>query len=167
MEFDKEEDVANILSESCYLDSNQVVPVHSTFLWFRAAQQKAPKIKQSEVPQMCIENGTRILKDFEVNDALRNAKDVSMFRNFTMSHCNIHNLQMSDQMLILHNITKLNEVGTRLRFLTAKQVEKALAGMFPSAAALPFGSSVNGCGKMGCDLDLILRLTNDQKVKTI
>lgn len=74
---------------------------------------------------------------------------------------------MSDQMLVLHKLTKLNEVGTRLRFLTAKQAEMALTGMFPSAAALPFGSSVNGCGKMGCDLDLILRLASDKKVKNI
>lgn len=74
---------------------------------------------------------------------------------------------MSDQMCVLHNLTKLNEVGTRLRFLTAKQVEMAVIGMFPSAAALPFGSSVNGCGRMGCDLDLILRLTNVPKVNNV
>lgn len=56
------------------MDSNQVVPVHSSFLWFRASQKRTPKMKQSEVPQISIENGTRILKDFEINDALRNAK---------------------------------------------------------------------------------------------
>lgn len=67
-------------------------------------------------------------------------------------------------MRILHRLTKLNEVGTRLRFLTAKQIEEALIGMFPEAHALPFGSSVNGCGKMGCDLDLVLRFTKEKKV---
>lgn len=67
-------------------------------------------------------------------------------------------------MVTLHNLTKLNEVGTRLRFLTAKQVEEALTGMFPEASVMPFGSSVNGCGKMGCDLDLVLRLTREKKV---
>lgn len=67
-------------------------------------------------------------------------------------------------MITLHNLTKLNEVGTRLRFLTAKQIEEALIGMFPEANAMPFGSSVNGCGKMGCDLDLVLRFTKDKKV---
>lgn len=70
-------------------------------------------------------------------------------------------------MVALHNLTKLNEVGIRLRFLTAKQVEEALSGMFPDASAMPFGSSVNGCGKMGCDLDLVLRLTTDKKVNLI
>lgn len=67
-------------------------------------------------------------------------------------------------MEILYNKTKLNDVGTRLRFLTAKQIEESLAGMFPQARALPFGSSVNGCGKMGCDLDLVLRLNDIKKV---
>lgn len=67
-------------------------------------------------------------------------------------------------MTTLHRLTKLNEVGTRLRFLTARQVEEALIGMFPDANAMPFGSSVNGCGKMGCDLDLVLRFTEEKKV---
>lgn len=61
-------------------------------------------------------------------------------------------------MQILYNSTKLNDLGTRLRFLTARQVEMAVTGMFPNAAAYPFGSSINGYGKMGCDLDLILKL---------
>lgn len=67
-------------------------------------------------------------------------------------------------MRILHNITKLSDIGTRLRFLTAKQIESALLGMFPYVSALPFGSSVNGFGKMGCDLDLVLRLSDNKIV---
>lgn len=60
----------------------------------------------------------------------------------------------------LYNLTKLNDLGIRLRFLTARQVENAVKGMFPEATAYPFGSSVNGCGKMGCDLDLLLKLSD-------
>lgn len=66
-------------------------------------------------------------------------------------------------MEFLYDKTKLNDLGIRLRFLTANQVENALSGMFPTVTAFPFGSSVNGFGKMGCDLDLVLRLSN-QKV---
>lgn len=66
----------------------------------------------------------------------------------------------------LHGLTKLNDLGTRLRYLTAKQIESTISGLFPLARAYPFGSSVNGYGKMGCDLDVVLRLT-DQKVKII
>lgn len=38
--------------------------------------------------------------------------------------------------------------------------------MFPEAHAWPFGSSVNGFGKLGCDLDLILRLESDKEIST-
>lgn len=68
-------------------------------------------------------------------------------------------------MQLLYDSTKLNELGTRLRFLTARQVEIAVTGMFPNAVAFPFGSSINGYGKMGCDLDLILKL-DSHKVKS-
>lgn len=64
-------------------------------------------------------------------------------------------------MQLLYDLTQLNEVSIRLRFLIAKQVELALSGLFPKASAYPFGSSVNGYGKMGCDLDLVLRLNEN------
>lgn len=63
----------------------------------------------------------------------------------------------------LYNFTKLNDLGIRLRFLVAQQMEAALTGLFPNVSALPFGSSVNGYGRMGCDLDVVLRL-NDNEV---
>lgn len=67
-------------------------------------------------------------------------------------------------MNVLYDKTKLNDLGTRLRFLTARQVELAVIGMFPEAIAYPFGSSINGCGKMGCDLDLILKLDSNKVI---
>lgn len=70
---------------------------------------------------------------------------------------------MSEQIKVLHSITKLNDVGTRLRYLTARQIESTFTGMFPYVGVYPFGSSVNGYGRMGCDLDLVLRLF-DKKV---
>lgn len=72
---------------------------------------------------------------------------------------------MSEQMQVLHSITKLNDVGVRLRYLTARQIESTFSGMFPFVSVYPFGSSVNGYGRMGCDLDLVLRLI-DRKVNT-
>jgi poly(A) RNA polymerase len=68
---------------------------------------------------------------------------------------------LEDQMLVLHRATCLNDLGIRLRFLAAKQIEDSLKGMFPNSLAFPFGSSVNGFGKMGCDLDLILKFNQD------
>lgn len=60
-------------------------------------------------------------------------------------------------MEILHDSTKLDELGTRLRFFTARQLELAMSGLFPLCAVLPFGSSVNGFGKAGSDLDVVFR----------
>lgn len=64
--------------------------------------------------------------------------------------------QFSDQILVLHRATSLNDLGSRLRFLTARQIELALSGLFPQITVMPFGSSVNGFGKAACDLDLVL-----------
>lgn len=77
MEFDKEEDVRNVLKDTSYLEDSQVVPVHSSFLWFRASQKRTSKLKQTNNAKIAMENGTYILKDFEINEALRKANDVS------------------------------------------------------------------------------------------
>lgn len=79
MEFEKEDDVKNILKESAFLDNNQVVPVQSSFLWFRASHKRLPKLKQLNNAAIAMENGTYILKDFEINEALRKAENVSYF----------------------------------------------------------------------------------------
>ncbi|CAH1957481.1 unnamed protein product [Acanthoscelides obtectus] len=63
-------------------------------------------------------------------------------------------------MKLLYSLTKLNYLGSRLRYLTVLQIDNMVSGMFPHAQAYPFGSSVNGYGKMGCDLDLVLRLVD-------
>lgn len=67
----------NILKESTFLENNQVVPVHSSFLWFKASHKRLPKLKQLNNVAISVENGTYILKDFEINEALRNAENVS------------------------------------------------------------------------------------------
>lgn len=64
----------------------------------------------------------------------------------------------------LYNLTKLNDTGIRLRFLVTRQIECVLSGIFPKAVALPFGSSVNGYGRMGCDLDIVLKLHDSETV---
>ncbi|XP_023024830.2 mitochondrial poly(A) polymerase [Leptinotarsa decemlineata] len=140
VEFEKELDAKNIMDTSNYLKENMAIPTHSHFLWFRAANRKLAKLKLNQSPKIFVKDGTKILEEADIREALSKCEEIS------------------DQIKVLHSITKLNEVGTRLRFLTAHQVEKAVSGMFPYACAYPFGSSVNGYGKMGCDLDLILRL---------
>ncbi|KAJ8926100.1 hypothetical protein NQ315_009957 [Exocentrus adspersus] len=145
VEFTKESDVLNILSTSSYSDESQAVPTQSQFLWFKASNRKLGKLKQNKSFKLSIQNGTEIIAESEVRDKLRQCRTVS------------------DQMNVLYDITKLNDVGTRLRYLIARQIESMVSGMFPYASVYPFGSSVNGYGKMGCDLDLVLRLMDKKQ----
>ncbi|KAL1512512.1 hypothetical protein ABEB36_002094 [Hypothenemus hampei] len=144
VEFKSESDVQNVLESGCHIDESQTVPTTSQFLWFRAASRKLAKLKHSKESILSIENGTDISSEIDLKESLRKCNTVS------------------EQIMELYNSTKLNDVGQRLRFLTAKQVETTMSGMFPKLCAFPFGSSVNGFGKMGCDLDIVLRLTPDQ-----
>ncbi|KAH8419827.1 hypothetical protein KR009_003082 [Drosophila setifemur] len=122
------------------------VPVRSPFLWFRAAagRKSGPKLAAGGAPPSLQSlDGNRLIEQSQLLGLLLGAKDIE------------------EQVVLLHEHTRLNELGVRLRFLSALQVQQAIAGMFPTAQAQPFGSSVNGFGKMGCDLDLILRFDND------
>ncbi|GFR29014.1 poly(A) RNA polymerase, mitochondrial [Trichonephila clavata] len=53
---------------------------------------------------------------------------------------------------------KLSELDTRLRFFFCEFLKDSLRGLFPHCEAVPFGSSVNGLGRHGCDLDIVIRL---------
>nr|CAI5821028.1 unnamed protein product [Callosobruchus analis] len=146
VEFGEESDVDNLLSNSSYVDEASVVPTYSHFL----PKQKSPKLKQINATVLSAENGTRVLSDSEIKDSLSKCENVSL--SIVMD--------VSEQMIMLHLLTKLNDLGSRLRYLTALQIENMVSGMFPYTQAYPFGSSVNGYGKMGCDLDLVLRLVD-------
>ena len=65
---------------------------------------------------------------------------------------------VSQQMFLLWRSTMMSEVSTRLRYLLGRQLELALAGLFPRAQVLPFGSSVNGFGSSSSDQDMCLVL---------
>eukprot|EP00099_Drosophila_melanogaster_P006513 NP_001259129.1 mitochondrial poly(A) polymerase, isoform C [Drosophila melanogaster] len=125
------------------------VPVRSPFLWFRAAGggRRSPKLVANTAPALLSLDGTRQVDQRHLLGLLRGAADIE------------------EQVQQLYEHTRLNELGIRMRFLAALQVQQAIAGMFPAAQAQPFGSSVNGFGRMGCDLDLILRFDSDMGAK--
>lgn len=146
LEYENATAAASAIDSSAYNDELSGVPVRSPFLWFRASGKKRTKHADLEPNrQLSVVNGNQIV---ETNDLIALLQDSS---------------HIEEQMTILYKFTKLNNLGTRLRFLAAYQVQQAIVGMFPKANALPFGSSVNGFGKMGCDLDLILRLDQEPK----
>jgi len=111
------------------------VPVYSPFLWLagkpglhHAPAGAAPLVH----PQQ--ESGKRLV------EWARGEEDVSQ------------------QMVLLWRSTMMSEVSTRLRYLLGRQLELALAGLFPRAQVLPFGSSVNGFGSSSSDQDMCLVL---------
>uniref|UniRef100_A0A6P7GAK1 Poly(A) RNA polymerase, mitochondrial-like n=1 Tax=Diabrotica virgifera virgifera TaxID=50390 RepID=A0A6P7GAK1_DIAVI len=148
VEFETDTDITNIKKSSIFVEGSLGLPTQSHFVWFRAAHKKLPKLKQIKSACLTVEHGTAIKEEETIKEMLSKSENIS------------------DQIKTLHEITKLNDVGTRLRFLTALQIEDAVNGMFPHAVSYPFGSSVNGYGKMGCDLDLFLKLAAD-KVKLL
>lgn len=63
---------------------------------------------------------------------------------------------IDEQIMKLYNSNRLSDLSSRLRFLTAIQMEDALSGIFYEPKVLPFGSSINGFGQMQSDLDMVL-----------
>lgn len=64
---------------------------------------------------------------------------------------------ISEQMIILHHLLKITDLDIRLRFFTAEQISYYLSRLFMNVSVIPFGSSVNGFGQIGCDLDLLCK----------
>ncbi|XP_060828042.1 poly(A) RNA polymerase, mitochondrial isoform X1 [Bombus pascuorum] len=68
---------------------------------------------------------------------------------------------VSDQMISLYNISKITDLDIRLRFYTADQISYYLSRLFTNIDVVPFGSSVNGFGQVGCDLDLLCKIVTN------
>lgn len=67
-------------------------------------------------------------------------------------------LQIDQQVISLTEAYQLTEENSRLCFLVCSLLKDIAAAFFPECTIKPFGSSVNGFGKLGCDLDMILDL---------
>ncbi|KAK7604033.1 hypothetical protein V9T40_004306 [Parthenolecanium corni] len=142
VEFKDESGSQAALCQSSHSTKECVVPVQSSFLWFRS-NLKAPCLK-SNVPQLHIQPNT-------------SPSDSQLLELFSKSS------SLSEDVLVLYNRLKLSDIATRLRFVCALQLENAFRGMFPASQVLPFGSSVNGFGKINSDLDLVFELTDHQR----
>ncbi|KAM6971075.1 poly(A) RNA polymerase, mitochondrial isoform 1-T1 [Tautogolabrus adspersus] len=65
---------------------------------------------------------------------------------------------IDQQVTSLTEAYQLTEENTRLRFLVCSLLKDIATAYFPECTIKPFGSSVNGFGKLGCDLDMFLDL---------
>uniref|UniRef100_A0A336N5X3 CSON007153 protein n=1 Tax=Culicoides sonorensis TaxID=179676 RepID=A0A336N5X3_CULSO len=147
LEFEKDEGADAVLDASVFNQDVRGIPTRSQFMWFKTG----PKVKlvrdegkRQKDCQLNVINGNLQVRDDEIAEWLTSAES------------------LKDQMNIVFQSTKLSDLGIRLRFLAAQQAQNSIVGMFPNAYAHPFGSSVNGFGKEGCDLDLILRLEKEE-----
>lgn len=132
LEYESEDSVNNAFQSSAFSDlSTNVVPVKSSFLWFRNAPNKR-KLKQikDRVPLNVSEKAT----EKEITELAKILRESS---------------SISEQINLLYQNTRLNDLSVRLRFLGALQIQRALDGLFLNHVVLPFGSTVNGFGKLG------------------
>ncbi|XP_043598405.1 poly(A) RNA polymerase, mitochondrial isoform X2 [Bombus pyrosoma] len=99
-------------------------------------------------------------------------KDISIYSNFKAPKSNeIRKVleqvdSVSDQMISLYNVLRITDLDIRLRFYTADQISYYVSRLFPNIRVVPFGSSVNGFGQIGCDLDLLCKTITDTKQKS-
>ncbi|XP_065568343.1 poly(A) RNA polymerase, mitochondrial-like isoform X2 [Artemia franciscana] len=136
---------SEILKSAVYTQEVSVVPVRSRFLWLKSNGS----LNHEEVPNRPIP-----IQSFEPPD--------SQSLTEALLSCN----DVSSQMELFYGKTKLTELEIRLRFLVCDQVESAFKGIFPNGRVVPFGSSVNGCGRSGTDLDMVFECYNNvTKVK--
>uniref|UniRef100_A0A182VQL9 RRM domain-containing protein n=1 Tax=Anopheles minimus TaxID=112268 RepID=A0A182VQL9_9DIPT len=140
LEFSSSDQADAAMQSGVFSTERPGVRARSIFLWFRTGPK--PKLIAQEEPKrpLAMIDGANPIGETELNSLLASAESID------------------DQVTVLHRLTKLNDLGKRLRFLAVRQLESSLQGMFPQALAHPFGSSVNGFGRMGCDLDVILDL---------
>ncbi|XP_033646926.1 speckle targeted PIP5K1A-regulated poly(A) polymerase-like [Asterias rubens] len=70
---------------------------------------------------------------------------------------------ISAQMSTLVRLTELTEGDVKLRHLVCDLLQSALEELLPGCRVTPFGSSINGFGVQGCDLDIHLELGESLK----
>lgn len=101
----------------------------------------------------------------------RNKLNMAMVReSHSQNNKNIMNYMstyqsVEDQIKSLYKMNSISDLSCRLRFLTALQFEEAASAFFSNAKVIPFGSSVNGLGRMQSDVDMVLVSEQSNKNK--
>lgn len=104
IEFSSEDEVNNVLQScSSHHKDIDVMAVKSPFLWFRAASGKKQKLTETN-QNLLINNG---------ND---NMDEDILFEDLLKCE------SVSDQIQMLYDRTALNDLGVRLRYMVARQV---------------------------------------------
>lgn len=145
VEFEKVTAAAQALHSSTVRESDSLetgTPVRSRFLWL-ASNKGNKQLKGNSTPvELMPGQVAEVDKDY-------------------LHKCLLAAESVSAQMQILYDKTHLNDLAVRIRFLAALQIEELFSGIYLDTRVYPFGSSVNGFGKQGSDLDLILKPLRD------
>ncbi|KAI8432452.1 hypothetical protein MSG28_004844 [Choristoneura fumiferana] len=129
IEFNTEENLKDVLQNCCSHQKDiDVMSLQSPFLWFRAAPGNKDKQMASCSASLVTKDGSSFPSEDTLFEELMGAATVS------------------DQIQLLYDRTKLNDLS----------VEIVMGSLYANVEVRPFGSSVNGFGRMGCDLDLVL-----------
>ncbi|KAF9808896.1 hypothetical protein SFRURICE_000942 [Spodoptera frugiperda] len=148
IEFGSEESLHDVLrSCSTHQKDVDIMALNSPFLWFRASNGRTESYATP----------TTVLASI---NGIEQVDEDKLFKDLV--ECDT----VSDQIQLLYDRTRLNDLGARLRYMVARQIECMLESLYANVAVRPFGSSINGFGKMGCDLDLVLTNTlTDEMMK--
>lgn len=104
VEFDTEDNVHDVLKAcSSHQKDMDVMAIQSPFLWFKAVNNKA-KHKGPISKTLATKDGIQVVDEDVLLEDLLNCETVS------------------DQIQLLYDRTKLNDLGVRLRFMVARQV---------------------------------------------
>lgn len=142
LEFDSSHSMNEALRSSSF-PLNGGIPVKSQFLWFRNSPQKTELQQIDQMSKLNITNAIVQPNNDDLVKALNGADSISQ------------------QMELFYEKTCLNDLSIRLRYLGVKQIESVLCSFFLDPVVWPFGSTVNGFGKLGSDLDMILQYNRD------
>lgn len=97
--------------------------------------------------------------------------DVPVTKSYTYTPNNIVSIlqnatNINEQIELLYKHTRITDISMRLRFLSTFQIEHVindfLDKIIPKAHILPFGSTMNGFGKLSSDLDVALMFDKNQ-----
>lgn len=142
LEYDSEDAISETMKYAGF--QSNTVPWQNRFMKLRNSKLTDVNIQSVDTP---LQYG--LIREPAVSDILQEAETID------------------EQAILLYSHTCLTDISIRLKFLGALQAQDVLQyflnDIFPNADIFPFGSSLNGYGKLGCDLDMALRFDRSDK----
>jgi poly(A) RNA polymerase len=106
LQFDEISGCKEALKNASFDDDNPAIPVISPFLWFKARDSSKTKgVGEYKDMTSLIHQEIKCLDESELHEILSSAESID------------------HQILILHRLTQLNELGIRIRYLASHQLK--------------------------------------------